>query len=74
MTDYDLVVLGAGVTGLGAARTAREAGRRVALPAGVLAEGLRQVRSGQRLHSVIATDDHAASGAFPGRVLSAWLI
>src|SRR5688572_22057632 len=31
MTDYDLVVLGAGVTGLGAARTAREAGRRVAL-------------------------------------------
>lgn len=31
MTDYDLVVLGAGATGLGAARTAREAGRRVAL-------------------------------------------
>ncbi len=31
MRDYDLVVLGAGVTGLAAARTAREAGRRVAL-------------------------------------------
>ena len=31
MSDYDLVVLGAGATGLGAARTAREAGRRVAL-------------------------------------------
>ncbi len=31
MTDYDLVVLGAGATGLGAARTARRAGRRVAL-------------------------------------------
>ncbi len=29
--DYDLVVLGAGATGLGAARTARKAGRRVAL-------------------------------------------
>ena len=31
MTDYDLVVLGAGATGLGAARTARKAGRRVAM-------------------------------------------
>jgi pyruvate/2-oxoglutarate dehydrogenase complex dihydrolipoamide dehydrogenase (E3) component len=31
MADYDLVVLGAGATGLGAARTARKAGRRVAL-------------------------------------------
>ena len=31
MSDYDLVVLGAGATGLGAARTARESGRRVAL-------------------------------------------
>jgi 2-phospho-L-lactate guanylyltransferase len=40
------------------------AGRRVALPAGVLAEDLRQVRSGQRLHAVVAADDH---------VLSAWL-
>lgn len=40
------------------------AGRRVALPAGVLAEDLRQVRSGQRLHAVVAADAH---------VLSAWL-
>ena len=31
MADYDLVVLGAGATGLGAARSARKAGRRVAL-------------------------------------------
>jgi len=31
MTDYDLVVLGAGATGLGAARSARKAGRSVAL-------------------------------------------
>ena len=31
MTDYDLVVLGAGATGLGAARSARQAGRRVAI-------------------------------------------
>ncbi|MCW2776896.1 MAG: hypothetical protein JWN17_621, partial [Frankiales bacterium] len=31
MTDYDLVVLGAGATGLGAARTAKRAGRSVAL-------------------------------------------
>lgn len=31
MADYDLVVLGAGATGLAAARSAREAGRRVAL-------------------------------------------
>lgn len=31
MSDYDLVVLGAGATGLAAARTARKAGRRVAL-------------------------------------------
>lgn len=31
MTDYDLVVLGAGATGLGAARTGRKAGRRVAM-------------------------------------------
>ncbi|MCU1693836.1 MAG: hypothetical protein JWM64_2927 [Frankiales bacterium] len=31
MSDYDLVVLGAGATGLGAARTARQAGRRVGL-------------------------------------------
>lgn len=31
MTDYDLVVLGAGATGLGAARTGRKANRRVAL-------------------------------------------
>ena len=31
MADYDLVVLGAGATGLGAARAARTAGRRVAL-------------------------------------------
>lgn len=31
MADYELVVLGAGATGLGAARTARKAGRKVAL-------------------------------------------
>ncbi|GAC1439414.1 MAG: FAD-dependent oxidoreductase [Mycobacteriales bacterium] len=31
MTDYDLVVIGAGATGLGAARTGRKAGRRVAI-------------------------------------------
>ena len=31
MADYDLLVLGAGATGLGAARTARKAGHRVAL-------------------------------------------
>ena len=31
MADYDLVVLGGGATGLGAARTARKAGRRVAI-------------------------------------------
>lgn len=31
MSDYDLVVLGAGASGLGAARSARKAGRRVAL-------------------------------------------
>lgn len=31
MTDYDLVVLGAGATGLGAAREGRRSGRRVAL-------------------------------------------
>ena len=31
MADYDLVVLGAGATGLGAARAGRRAGRRVAL-------------------------------------------
>ena len=31
MADYDLVVIGAGATGLGAARSARRAGRRVAL-------------------------------------------
>lgn len=31
MTDYDLVVIGAGATGLAAARAARKAGRRVAL-------------------------------------------
>ena len=31
MADYDLVVLGAGATGLAAARSARKAGRRVAL-------------------------------------------
>ena len=31
MTDYDLIVLGAGATGLGAARNGRKAGRRVAL-------------------------------------------
>ncbi len=31
MTDYDLVVLGGGATGLAAARSARKAGRRVAL-------------------------------------------
>ena len=31
MTDYDLVVLGAGATGLGAAREARRPGRSVAL-------------------------------------------
>ena len=31
MSDYDLVVIGAGVTGLGAARSARRDGRRVAL-------------------------------------------
>lgn len=31
MSDYDLVVLGAGATGLAAARSARRAGRRVAL-------------------------------------------
>ncbi|GAC1326380.1 MAG: mercuric reductase [Mycobacteriales bacterium] len=31
MSDYDLVVLGAGATGLGAARAARNGGRRVAL-------------------------------------------
>ncbi len=31
MTDYDLVVVGAGATGLGAARAGRKAGRRVAL-------------------------------------------
>ena len=31
MADYDLVVIGAGATGLGAARAARRAGRRVAL-------------------------------------------
>lgn len=31
MSDYDLVVLGAGATGLGAARSARKAGRSVAL-------------------------------------------
>lgn len=31
MADYELVVLGAGATGLGAARTARQAGRKVAL-------------------------------------------
>ncbi len=31
MTDYDLVVLGAGATGLGAARSARSAGRTVAI-------------------------------------------
>ena len=31
MADYDLVVLGAGATGLAAARTARKAGRRVAM-------------------------------------------
>ena len=31
MADYDLVVIGAGATGLGAARSARKAGRRVAL-------------------------------------------
>ncbi|MCA1712536.1 MAG: FAD-dependent oxidoreductase [Actinobacteria bacterium] len=31
MSDYDLVVIGAGATGLGAARSARKAGRRVAL-------------------------------------------
>jgi pyruvate/2-oxoglutarate dehydrogenase complex dihydrolipoamide dehydrogenase (E3) component len=31
MADYDLVVIGAGATGLGAARGARRAGRRVAL-------------------------------------------
>jgi 2-phospho-L-lactate guanylyltransferase len=41
------------------------AGRRIALPTGVLAEGLRKVRSGQRLHAVIAADDH---------VLSAWMM
>jgi pyruvate/2-oxoglutarate dehydrogenase complex dihydrolipoamide dehydrogenase (E3) component len=31
MSDYDLIVLGAGATGLAAARSARKAGRRVAL-------------------------------------------
>ena len=31
MSDYDLIVLGAGATGLGAARSARKAGHRVAL-------------------------------------------
>ncbi len=31
MVDYELVVLGAGATGLRAARTARKAGRKVAL-------------------------------------------
>ena len=31
MSDYDLVVIGAGATGLGAARSARQAGRRTAL-------------------------------------------
>ena len=31
MSDYDLVVLGAGATGLAAARTGRKAGRRVGL-------------------------------------------
>ncbi len=31
MSDYDLVVIGAGATGLAAARAARKAGRRVAL-------------------------------------------
>ena len=31
MPDYDLIVLGAGATGLGAARTARKAGKRVAM-------------------------------------------
>ena len=31
MADYDLAVIGAGATGLGAARGARRAGRRVAL-------------------------------------------
>ena len=41
-------------------------GRRVALPAGVLAEGLRQVRSGQRLHAVIAADDQPASAGVRG--------
>jgi pyruvate/2-oxoglutarate dehydrogenase complex dihydrolipoamide dehydrogenase (E3) component len=31
MSDYDLIVIGAGATGLAAARGARKAGRRVAL-------------------------------------------
>ena len=39
------------------------AGRRVALPQGVLADGLRRARSGQRLHAVTSSDC----------VLSAWL-
>jgi 2-phospho-L-lactate guanylyltransferase len=39
------------------------AGRRIALPRGVLADGLRHARSGQRLHAVTS----------PDQVLSAWL-
>jgi len=39
------------------------AGRRLALPRHVLADGLRQARSGQRLHAVTSAD----------QVLSAWL-
>jgi 2-phospho-L-lactate/phosphoenolpyruvate guanylyltransferase len=39
------------------------AGRRIALPQGALADGLRHARSGQRLHAVTSTE----------QVLSAWL-
>jgi 2-phospho-L-lactate guanylyltransferase len=39
------------------------AGRRIALPRGVLSDGLRHARSGQRLHAVTS----------PDQVLSAWL-
>jgi hypothetical protein len=38
-------------------------GRRIALPRGVLGDGMQHARSGQRLHSVTS----------PDQVLSAWL-
>lgn len=60
---YAVLTATARTDALGRALAVTASGHRVLLPAGALADGLRHVRPGQRLHAVLG----------PDQVLSAWL-